>query len=89
MAAQANLFQTNSIPLGELVEMVEQRLLSKCQKCHVSFGIFKSGHKNLVDHNALVIITNKAGHHYNISVHAESMRDLFEQVNDKLQELAK
>lgn len=89
MAAQANLFHTNNIPLGELVELVERQLLTKCQKCHVSFGIFKSGHKNLVDHNALVVITNNAGHHHNISLRAESMRDLFAQVNEKLNELTK
>lgn len=88
MGAQPSLFQTNSHSLGELAEMVEQRLTSKCQVYHASFGIFKTKRGN-VDHNALVIITNNAGRNFTISMQADSMRDLFAQVNDALTEIAK
>jgi hypothetical protein len=90
MAAQkqATLFQTESMSLGEIAEMVERQLLTKTQRCHVSFGIFKNK-KGFVDHNAMVVFTNNHGHHFTFSVNAENFRDLFSQVNEQLSQHCK
>lgn len=85
---QPTLFHTNTIPLGEQVELIERQLKAKCQKYNLTFGIFKTN-RGPVDHTSMIVLTDNHGHHFTTSVQADSMHALLSKVNEALQTINK
>lgn len=80
------LFQSQPLSLDEAVRLLERQLDKKCDTWAVSFGVFK-GLKGISDHNALLVITDKAGKHYNKSFRDETFSGMMHQANEFLSTL--